>query len=219
MREAQNIIHKDERRRQARELQPYGSAESSEINALDLAGSSGAEREKGNMRLRFGENGEVEMDGEDQSFARGGRTEGKKMDCGMSQGKKRGAEAEGDIPEGDVSDTATEVDEDEGPPVVSGADEFPPVFTSPAISHPDLFRSNRFPAVPPAAGRRAGPPATTHMVAGGRQMRGLPGRALGKTMSAPVFGRSSGMEVDEPAMSTLGADGFDVGEWAEDTDF
>lgn len=51
-------------------------------------------------------------------------------------------------------------------------------------------------------------------------MRGLPGRALGKTMSAPVLmGGGGGMEVDVPETVQEGEDGFNVSEWAGQTDF
>jgi hypothetical protein len=200
-------------KRQARELQPYGSGGSNGVDALDLRGSGAAEYERGNRRLKFGEDGEVEMevDGVRRNIER------KRADWGLSQGKKRNAHPE---EEGDVSDAATEVDEEEDrtpilDPSGSGStvDDFPAVFTSPAISHPALFRGSGggLPAVP-----------QPKLSGGGRQMRGLPGRALGKTMSAPVImGDRGGMEVDEPAESRNGlvGDGFDVGEWAEDVNF
>lgn len=200
-------------RRQARELQPYGSGGSNGVDALDLRGSGAAESERGNRRLKFGEDGEVEMEVD------GGkrRIERSRQDWGLSQGKKRNAHPEEEA-EGDISDTATEVDEEESTPILdpsgsgSTVDEFPAVFTSPAISHPALFRGNGagLPAVPQK--KSSG---------GGRQMRGLPGRALTKTVSAPVIMGERGMEVDEPSSSRKGlvGDGFDVGEWAEDVNF
>lgn len=111
-------------------------------------------------------------------------------------------------------DTDTEMmDEDDAVPSLtqSGsttADEFPPVFQSPHITHPELFAT---PALPPRA-----------FNAPGREKKGLParlggGRTLGKTVSAPVFGAAAawGMDVD----TGEGADGFDVAEWAKGEDF
>ena len=93
----------------------------------------------------------------------------------------------------------------------SAIDEFPPVFTSPQITQPELFAqqpTNALPARPSRPGRR---------------LKGIPGRALGKTVSAPV-GRLDGgawnagghtggsMDVDDQ-------DGFDVSEWAASEEF
>jgi hypothetical protein len=48
-------------------------------------------------------------------------------------------------------------------------------------------------------------------------MKGMPGRVLGKTVSAPVGGLGGwgGMEVD----GAEGKDGFDVSEWAASEEF
>lgn len=200
MREAQSIIHKDDLRR--RELRPYGSGDS--VTALDLAGTRGTSPER-KRRLKFGADGEVEMEEDGSGGFRQKESVGRE-DWGFSQGKKRVA---GDD---DASDTGTEVDEDEAAPglepsgSVSGStiDEFPPVFTSSTISHPALAQGD-------VKGRML-PPQTARL-GGSRQMRGLPGRALGKTMSAPVR-LGGGMEVE-----MADTDGFDVSEWAGQTDF
>lgn len=82
--------------------------------------------------------------------------------------------------------------------------DFPPVFQSPQISQPELF------APPPS---RALP---------SRLVRNMPGRQLGKTVSAPVgglgrFGRLPPQPLGDEEMDV--EDGFDVSEWAASEEF
>ena len=84
-------------------------------------------------------------------------------------------------------------------------DDFPPVFTSPRISQPELFAPK---VVPP------------------RLVRNMPGRSLGKTVSAPVgrlgrYGKvgQSGTDLSAGDEDVGMEDGFDVSEWAASEDF
>ena len=147
-----------------------------------------------------------------------------------------------DEDDGDDGD-ATEIDEDEEeeeePPLfpptastssrimplpiasMSSLDDFPSVFNSSRISHPEL------------AGRPDLPSAPRHESSGkpGRRLFKPMPRQMGKTMSAPVgalggWGSGSGgmrsgagaggsgMDIDAEM-----EDGFDVGDWAESEEF
>ncbi|WVQ99088.1 hypothetical protein IAU59_006220 [Kwoniella sp. CBS 9459] len=233
---AQGIINKEALR--AKELQPFyssGSAgSSSDVDGLSLS-PRGASR-----RLKFGENGEVEEEelegGDGPLFP--GHAQGKKRDeVHLTAARKRRSS-----PAELTSDTETEVDEDEdnnntsdtfahpssssglGFGNGSGVSEFPPVFTSSAMTHPELFGNT-------AATSRAFPSAFKGVNAA-RELRGLPGArkiGFGKTMSAPVGqlgGGGWGMDVDMGSGTTeTGAaaageeDGFDIKDWAESEQF
>lgn len=129
--------------------------------------------------------------------------------------KRKDDDEDGDDAAG-AGDTDTEMDEDDDavPSLTqsgstAATDDFPPVFQSPHITHPELFAKPALPSRIADSGL-------------GRQKKGLParlggGRTLGKTVSAPVFGAAAawGMEVD----AAQGEDGFDVAEWAKGEDF
>lgn len=135
--------------------------------------------------------------------------------------KKRKEDQEG-------TDTETEEDAEEGvifaqeggvPGSTFGStstantDEFPAVFTSPQITQPELFMGQ---------GGRGLP---------SRLVKGMPGRMLGKTVSAPVGGLgrwggvgvggvgSAGGGMDVDGVQEGGEDGFDVGDWAASENF
>jgi hypothetical protein len=132
----------------------------------------------------------------------------------LTPSKKRRGDDEG------YASDATEVDEEDQSagngvtPALTGSgstattDDFPAVFKSPRITQPELFAR---PGIGFPAGRLHVPGS------GGRSMKGMPGRALGKAVSAPVGGLGGwgGMEVD----GAEGKDGFDVSEWAASEEF
>lgn len=147
---------------------------------------------------------------------------GEGMDEDMGAGSRRKARNRPFIParkrkEEEGSDTETETGTDTDEPVQrdqgihesAGGDtgDFPPVFTSPQITQPELFSA-----------QKGGLPS--------RLVRGMPGRTLGKTVSAPVGGLGrwgglsgtggEGMDVDGEAK---GEDGFDVSDWAASENF
>lgn len=173
------LIVKDDLR--LRELQPYSSTPH---NALNLSPRALQAELDDDQRLRFDADGEIVLE--------------------RRRGHKRMGEEDGD----------TETDEPGGvnhafPPSQAGqprtpmatANDFPPVFTSPQLSIPELFGPQGMP--PPPVPSRA--------------FAGMPKRQLRPTMSAPVgrLGsqqgglRGFGMEVDDD-----NDDGFDVGDWA-----
>ncbi|WWD16272.1 hypothetical protein CI109_100698 [Kwoniella shandongensis] len=234
---AQGVINKELHR--ARELQPFGNyvnAESTGAGSnrsvedrLGLDGGAGKSRGRG-KKLKFKPNGEVEEEEEEED-------EDDRLDWGTAKQreqfhlvqskKRRSSPAE---PEEGGSDTETEIGEDDDEDdntfdttptpgttstLSSNASEFPAVFKTPALTHPELF------------GPDAGP--SNRALAGGRQMRGLPGAAgrktvgWGKTMSAPVGSLSGGagwggmdVEMDKDEQEE---DGFDVKEWAGSENF
>lgn len=221
----------------SRELAPFASGSSlgaaDAEDRLNLSPRRGAnartsdnspDRLQG-RRLRFGKDGEVELLEGPTSAARPNAY----APIGpMVPGKKRGAEDDptgtGGPDEDGFSDTATEVDEDEaGMPGMthghSGStinDDFPSVFTSPAISQPELFGIRPAPKGAPGT---MGPPA---LPSGGRQLgrttRSLPGRRLAKTVSAPVMFGQWGMDVDMPdsEQQATQEDGFSISEWSKE---
>jgi hypothetical protein len=235
MAQAQGIISREDLRR--RELKPYSSADSDDIRALALANREGSP-EKGRRRLTFGADGSVSMEGESVLGSAAAPDFGMPMQ--MVQGRKRGkAEADADGGEGDEAaqdddEEKTEVDEEEFASRAEGfsgsgstlVDEFPPVFASPAITHPELFDSPAGSPLPSAAGAGTGgaggfglmlpppvPPAGARKVH--RPFANRSGRMLTKTVSAPVHmlntnALNGGMEVDDAL-----PDGFDVAEWAK----
>lgn len=219
MQHARGVINKELMR--ARELQPFGSTSStsSDVDALDLEGVE----DKRTRRLRFGPDGEVEEIHEQGSskgnvgFKKGTKIEDATL---VPSRKRRSSPAE---PEG--SDTETDdIDEDELQPSVTfnTVDSvFPPVFTSPAITHPELF--GPLPGSSSAANDLDNAAKTT----GDRQFKGLPGggRKLGwqKAASAPVIGlrRWGDMDVDgeeeikDEAKNESLEDGFEFNNWEE----
>jgi hypothetical protein len=239
---AESIIQKDEMRRG--ELRPYASNEGVDALALSPRGggagagartsSSVAGRSPDRMgrKLTFGADGEVEMDeAVGVALTRGGAGPGASGGKGgesvqMVPGKKRYQEEDED----DVSDTATEVDENEDqdmsmPDLVHGSgstvnDDFPQVFSS-----PQLFAR---PGAPLGLGGHSsssgfgsgsmGPPPVPSRF-GARAVKAMPGRTLAKTVSAPVRLGGWGMDVDVDEQSGGVGDGFDVSEWAKGEDF
>ena len=177
---AQRVIQKDAARQN--ELKPYALTSDS----VPQPRSSPPMQSRS---LSFNGDGIDEVNAEApqrREPARRGRT-------GMTPSKKRKDEG---------SDTEVEAEEEDVPALTfaessTSVSEFPPVFTSPRITQPDLFA--------PAA--RTLP---------SRLLKGMPGRNLGKTVSAPVGTMSGwgggGMEVEEE-------DGFDVSEWAANEEF
>lgn len=248
---AESIIQKDEMRQ--RELRPYASNEGVDALALSPRGAgagagartssavAGRSPDRMGRRLTFGADGEVEMsEAVGAAFTRGGTEPGATGGKGgelvrMIPGKKRSQEEDED----DVSDTATEVDENEDqdmsmPDLVHGSgstvnDDFPPVFSSPQISHPQLFAR---PAASLGLGGHSsssvfgsgsgsmGPPPIPSRF-GARAVKAMPGRTLAKTLSAPVRLGGWGMDVDVDVDEQSGGveDGFDVSEWAKGEDF
>ncbi|WVF71814.1 hypothetical protein IAT40_006622 [Kwoniella sp. CBS 6097] len=240
---AQGIINKEALR--AKELQPFyssGSGSSSDVDGLSLS-PRGASR-----RLKFGENGEVEEEeleaGNGTLFPGHGQPKSREQVHLTAARKRRSSPAE------PTSDTETEIDEDEdvdddtragnssGGAFTqpsnssgfgsSGVSDFPPVFTSSAMTHPELFGNT-------AATSRAFPSAFKGVNAA-RELRGLPGArkiGFGKTMSAPVGqlgGGGWGMDVDMGASTGTGEapgqgstageeDGFDIKDWADSEQF
>lgn len=248
MAQAHGIISREDLRR--RELRPFSSDDSDDIRALALANRDGAGSGRGgspdrpSRRMTFNADGTVVVEGEDERGSFEAPNFGFRVSLAL--GRKRGKdEADADATAGDQAEDddeeRTEVDEDEPAPSASDLEgstlvntaptDFPPVFASPAISHPELFDSPAGspsasalsfggdkglmlpPPVPSAGGRTLAP--RTH-----RPFANRPGRMLGKTMSAPVHGLgygsgfgSSGMDVDGGADGL--PDGFDVAEWAK----
>ncbi|WVR05498.1 hypothetical protein IAU60_002516 [Kwoniella sp. DSM 27419] len=247
---AQSIIHKEAMR--AREVQPFYSSGSGSSSTLastsDVDGLALSPRGRG-RKLKFTPDGQVEeeMDGDelDQGYLAGARG-AKRTDDPLGQliaaRKRRSSPAEGE-----VSDTETEVDEDEDVSAFGGSSgfglgpsqgpgpgpgqaqappggvfDFPPVFKSAAMTHPELFG-------PTGSTSRAFPSAFKGVNANPRELRGLPGArrtGFGKTMSAPVgrLGGWGGMDVDgdggaQPGDAGDEEDGFSVKDWAESEQF
>jgi len=174
---AQRIIHKDEARRN--ELKPYALT-------LEQQGHARSSPERQLPPLKFDEEG---MDEDNEGVQRRSPSRIRRK-TGLTPSKKRKDEG-----------SDTEVDEDPEPALTfdnsaASVDDFPPVFTSPQISQPDLF-------------------ATTRKSLPSRLVKGMPGRNLGKTMSAPVgkMGAWNEDKMDEEE------DGFDVSEWAASEQF
>jgi hypothetical protein len=188
MAHAQTIISKEAMR--ARELQPYSST----VDAMSLSprgkGRGGREwdEDQERRRLMFGGDGEVEMD------SQGSR----KLDFGR-KAKRRELPVDEDEDEGEKTET-DEVDVPSFPSAHSNND-FPPVFSSSTLSHPDLLH---VPAIPK--------PKNASVA---RLTKGLP-RSLGKTMSAPVGQLGSRFGGGQPDVDM---DGFDLKEWAEKEEF
>ncbi|WWC89655.1 uncharacterized protein L201_004580 [Kwoniella dendrophila CBS 6074] len=226
MSHAQGIISKEALR--SKELQPFYSSGSDENKNVD--GLSLSPRGQ-NRRLKFGENGEVEEEMEGPLFESSSSSSGKtRENIYLTAARKRRSS-----PAEPTSDTETEIgeddDDDQGNNVstapttafTSNASDFPSVFKSSAMTHPELFG-------PTGSTSKAFPSAFKGMNA--RELRGLPGAkktGFGKTMSAPVgsLGGGWGMDVDmsgQDAISTNTAqeeetDGFDIKEWAESEKF
>ena len=174
---AQRVIHKDEARRN--ELKPYAQTLGEQAHAR-----SSPDRQL--PPLKFGEEA---MEEEGEAIQRRSPSRLRRK-TGMTPSKKRKDEG-----------SDTEVDEEPEPALTfdnsaSSVDDFPPVFTSPQISQPDLF-------------------ATTRKTLPSRLVKGMPGRNLGKTMSAPV-GRMGAWNEDKMDVEE---DGFDVSEWAASEQF
>ncbi|OXM78034.1 hypothetical protein C364_04461 [Cryptococcus neoformans Bt63] len=225
MQHARGVINKELMR--ARELQPFGSTSStsSDVDALAL---EGAEEHKRTRRLLFGPDGEVAEVFEQGNvkgkvdFGKGTKTEDATL---VPSRKRRSSPAE---PEG--SDTETDdIDDDEDgqaerqPSITFNTVEsvFPPVFTSPAITHPELF--GPLPGSSSTADNHDDAVKTT----AARQFKGLPAgkRKLGwqKSASAPVIGlqRWGDMDVDGEEETRFEArnesleDGFEFNNWEE----
>ena len=111
---------------------------------------------------------------------------------GMAVSKKRKDEGS----DTEVDDDAEVVPELTFAESSTSINDFPPVFSSTQITQPDLFA-----------------PAARNLPS--RLLKGMPGRNLGKTVSAPV-GRMGAW--DGEAMETE-EDGFDVSEWAANEEF
>ncbi|WWC60705.1 uncharacterized protein I303_103281 [Kwoniella dejecticola CBS 10117] len=231
MSHAQGIISKEALR--SRELQPFYSGGSDENRDVDGLSLSPRGR---NRRLRFGEDGEVVEEEEEGSLFPGSSSSSSSKKTRdninlIAARKRRSSPAE------PTSDTETEIDEDEELGIsdfpsepttafTSNASDFPSVFKSPAMTHPELFG-------PTGSTSRNFPSAFKGM--NPRELRGLPGArktGFGKTMSAPVgrLGGSTwgGMDVDMDQSGGLGAggaqveegeDGFDIKDWAENEQF
>lgn len=244
---AESIIRKDEMRQ--RELRPYASNEGVDALALSPRGggagartsssAAGGSPDRMGRRLTFGADGEVAMDeAVGAASTRGGPGAGggnRGESVQMVPGKKRSQEDDED----DVGDTATEVDEDEDqdmsmPDLVHGSgstvnDDFPQVFSSPQISHPQLFARpaaslglgghSSSSAFGSGSGAMGPPPVPSRF--GARAVKAMPGRTLAKTVSAPVRLGGWGMDVDVDVDGQSGGvgDGFDVSEWAKGEDF
>jgi hypothetical protein len=214
MEHAQSVIHKDRLRQFKNELKPYS----------DLSGSARGkegtpERDESGQRLRF-EDGKVVLegglDGGNTSMGgKGGSSRRSKLTLTPSKKRRNeGMEEEGDETETSDIEADQEEEQEIHMPGLAGAssstaDDFPPVFTSPRITQPELFSG-------PVGAVRFGKTIGEK----GREVKGMPGRggrSLGKTVSAPVGGlwsSSGGMDVDEG-----GQDGFDISEWAGSENF
>ncbi|OCF38304.1 hypothetical protein I317_07935 [Kwoniella heveanensis CBS 569] len=249
---AQGIINKEALR--AKELQPFyssalGSGSSSDVDGLSLS-PRGA-----NRRLKFGADGEVEEEelegGNGQLFPGSGLGQGRALGKTREEIHLTAARKRRSSPAEPTSDTETEIGDDDeaehdtqfsgsaftnhpsglGSYNHSGVSDFPPVFKSPAMTHPELFGNT-------AATSRAFPSAFKGVnAAGARELRGLPGArkiGFGKTMSAPVgqLGGSGGWGVDVDmgtdnsdgggagaVANGGGEDGFDIKDWAENEQF
>ena len=233
---AREAINKEDLRR--RELQPYSKTLIE--SAPRIRGSSPALGDG----LYFQSDGidQDDMDWEGEGSTAENGVHGKSSSGSRARSKKRRATAEPEDDEGD----ATDVDDDDLPesgrasglglingasgtrsslPVasMSNLDDFPPVFTSPEISQPELFSNHSS-----SSDIKLRPPGLREAPVG-RPTRGMP-RMLGKTMSAPVgqLGRfdaarleargsglrGQGMQVDDEM-----EDGFDVTGWAASEEF
>ncbi|WWC69073.1 uncharacterized protein I206_103009 [Kwoniella pini CBS 10737] len=218
MTHAQGIISKEALR--SRELQPFysgGSDENREVDGLSLS-----PRGK-NRRLKFGENGEVEEEIDGPLFSDSQSSTAQPRDSLhlIAARKRRSSPAE------PTSDTETEIDEDEDLELpseptttfTSNASDFPSVFKSPAMTHPELFG-------PTGSTSKNFPSAFKGMSS--RELKGLPGArktGFGKTMSAPVGklgGNGWGTDIDMDQSGAAGEgeeDGFDIKDWAENERF
>ncbi|RSH93729.1 hypothetical protein EHS25_006377 [Saitozyma podzolica] len=224
---AESIIQKDEMRRG--ELRPYASNEGVDALALSPRGggagagartsSSVAGRSPDRMgrKLTFGADGEVEMDeAVGAALTRGGAGPGASGGKGgesvqMVPGKKRYQEEDED----DVSDTATEVDENEDQDILL----LPSDLASPALRSPGapLGLGGHSSSSGFGSGSMGPPPVPSRF--GARAVKAMPGRTLAKTVSAPVRLGGWGMDVDVDEQSGGVGDGFDVSEWAKGEDF
>lgn len=142
------------------------------------------------QRLRFGADGEIVLE--------------------RRRGHKRSGEEEGDDTEREdegvnhaLPPPSQQGQPNPANPTTVAANDFPPVFTSPQLSIPELYGPQAM-----------GPPPVP-----ARAFAGMPRRQLRPTMSAPVgrLGseqgglRGFGMQVDADD-----EDGFDVGDWTAD---
>ncbi|WVQ79801.1 hypothetical protein IAT38_001901 [Cryptococcus sp. DSM 104549] len=224
-----------------RELKPFsvsglpnGHGDSRGVDALALAGRED-EEERTRRRLKFGADGEVEeeeIDWGGEARPVGSSKKLSEEDRRLVQARKRrSSPAE---PHGSDTETDGE-DEDEAPTGVTFntiESVFPPVFSSPALSHPQLFADSRSTTTSGSGsfGFGAGSSSGSRNAFAGardRQFRGLPGArkgGLGKTVSAPVGGlkRWGDMDVDEDegadAGGAEGTDGFEF-DWSENVEF
>lgn len=193
---AHDLISKE--RLRERELQPFGSLSpsvqpSDDVNALSLSPRSRQ------ARLHFGPGGQVD-------------------ELALARGTKRNTlapDAEGDEDDGEATDTdsppATRAQNLPAVDLPNVSNDFPPVFSSANLTHPELF----------TPGSMGPPPVPSRLTKGlptrGGMVSDMNGRGLSKAASAPV-GRlggafALGMDVDD------GEDGFDVTEWAQNTQF
>ncbi|ODN98300.1 hypothetical protein L198_03543 [Cryptococcus wingfieldii CBS 7118] len=220
---ARGVMNKELMR--ARELQPFGSL--SPTNSSDNLDKDRARREFEDIKLKFRDDGEVELEGEVErrvAFGQGSsasaQRQGEKFTLTRST-KRASSPAEEDEHAGSETETSDQEDEEENRPFArtpsfnTVESVFPPVFNTPAISHPQLFTAPNpvNPVQQPAAPSRKG-----------RAFKGLPGgkkSALAKAYSAPVLGGWANMEVDVPEGSEKKEeqeDGFEL-DWSKDMDF
>ncbi|WVW82664.1 hypothetical protein I302_104675 [Kwoniella bestiolae CBS 10118] len=220
MSHAHGIFSKEALR--SRELQPFYSGGSDENKNVDGLSLSPRGR---NRRLKFNENGEVEEENDEPLFPSSSNSGQTREPTHLTAARKRRSS-----PAEPTSDTETEIgdeDEDDTPAAAptatftSNASDFPSVFKSPAMTHPELFG-------PTGSTSKAFPSAFKGVNA--RELRGLPGArklGFGKTMSAPVGSLGGwGMDVDMASGGDEGAgagvgeeDGFDIKDWAENEQF
>lgn len=188
---AHDLISKE--RLRERELQPFGSLSpsvqpSDDVNALSLSPRTRQ------ARLQFGADGGVD-------------------ELSLARGTKRTTFAETED-EGEATDTDSPPAAAEPLPPVNlpnVSNDFPPVFNSANLTHPELFTPGSM-----------GPPPLPSRLTKGLPARGGPipaNRGLSKAASAPV-GRlggafALGMDIDDGGAE----DGFDVAEWAANEQF
>lgn len=221
MQHARGVINKELMR--ARELQPFGSTSStsSDVDALAL---EGAEEHKRTRRLVFGPDGEVEEVFQQASlkakvgFGKGTKSEDATL---VPSRKRRSSPAEPDGSDTETDDIDQDEEDELRPSVTFNTVEsvFPPVFTSPAITHPELFG--------PLPGSSSSADVPDVKPTAARPFKGLPvgKRKLGwqKAASAPVIGlqRWGDMDVDGEEETKFEAenesleDGFEFNNWEE----
>lgn len=189
---AQDLISKE--RLRERELQPFGSLSpsvqpSDDVNALSLSPRTRQ------ARLQFGPDGAID-------------------ELALARGTKRATFAAGEEEEGEATDTDSPEQAPQPLPPVNlpnVSNDFPPVFESANLTHPELFTPGSM-----------GPPPVPNRLTRGLPARGgiaPPNPGLGRAASAPV-GRlggtfAFGMDVDGADEE----DGFNVAEWAENEQF